>query len=186
MARSKPTEPGADEIRLAELRLEMGWTAWVAEKWLQRGMPVVKTPSFRGDDYRVSRKAVLRWFAAELEKVYALVRPAADAEVDDDGRPILFEVERARLTKEQADKTELENRAARRELVGRARVESALAVMDLALKDRLLTVPMACAPEALDAAREGGVPAAADVIARHIGAALSDVAGAEVVARATA
>src|SRR4051794_19800533 len=35
---------------------------------------------------------------------------------DGDGKPILFEVERARLTKEQADKTEMENERLRREL----------------------------------------------------------------------
>lgn len=182
MARSKPSEPGSDEVRLAEFRLEMGWTAYVATKWLERGMPVVRKPRFRGDDHIISRKAVTRWLFDELERtsVAATPRPA----LDDDGKPIVFGAERARLTKEQADRLARERLEDERELVRRGPLEAALAAQDQALKDRLLMVPLTGAAEALAAGSAAGAPGIAGVYERHINRALADVASADLVSAA--
>jgi hypothetical protein len=92
---------------------------------------------------------------------------------------------KARLRRERA-KADLAEMAAARmrgELVSAARIEAALAVQDLALKDRLMMVPVTAAPEIMEAARDGRVNAVAEIVARHITAALGDLASAEVVSR---
>jgi hypothetical protein len=137
MSRTDTLELLDSEVRFAEFRLEMGWSAGVADKWLERDMPVARKPRFRGDDHIIDRKAVMRWLSEELEKVHAVAKPGDP----DAAAKLSFEVERTRLTKEQADKTAFENEQSRKRLVDRHAVEAGLAVMDLALKDRLLTGP---------------------------------------------
>ena len=89
------------------------------------------------------------------------------------------QADRARLLKAQADKAERENEVERGELVSRSRILAGLAVMDAALKDRLMMVPTSAAPEALAAAEHAGAPGIAEVYRRHIGQALADFASAE-------
>jgi hypothetical protein len=91
--------------------------------------------------------------------------------------------DRARLLKAQADKAERENALERQELVSRSRMLDALAVMDAALKDRLMMVPSAAAAEALAAAEHAGAPGIAEVYKRYIAQALADFASAELVSR---
>lgn len=173
-------EPGLDRVvKMAEMRLITGLSRHLVLKLVEQGMPVQQNPKNRQDDYLFNLADCLRWHVDRG-------KGSASAVVDEDGQALDFNVERARLTKEQADKTAFENAENRKRLVDRHRLEAGLAAQDLALKDRLMTVPMAAAPEAVDAAREGGLSAAADVIAKHISSALSDVASAEVVARVAA
>jgi hypothetical protein len=94
------------------------------------------------------------------------------------------QADRARLLKAQADKAERENEVERGELVSRSRILAGLAVMDAALKDRLMMVPTSAAPEALTTAEHAGAPGIAEVYRRHIGQALADFASAQVVAAA--
>lgn len=110
----------------------------------------------------------------------ALLMPR-DNVVTESGEVIDFNAQRARLTKEQADKLERERREDERELVRRGPIEAALAAQDQALKDRLLMVPVSGAAEALAAGGRAGAPGIADVYERHINRALADLASAELV-----
>lgn len=92
-----------------------------------------------------------------------------------------FNVERTRLTKEQADKTELEVRRMRGELVPVAALKSALMLQDIAVKDRLLAVPMSAAERAYNASVTDKVQGIVDVYEREIRDALNDLASTEVV-----
>jgi hypothetical protein len=85
---------------------------------------------------------------------------------------------------EQADKAQRENEVERGELVSRSRILAGLTAMDASLKDRLMMVPTAAAPEALAAGERAGAPGIAEVYRRHIGQALADFASAQVVAAA--
>lgn len=59
---------------------------------------------------------------------------------------LIYAVERARLTKEQADKEEMENARRRGELLPRSGVVSALAIGATACRTRLLAIPTKLAP----------------------------------------
>jgi phage terminase Nu1 subunit (DNA packaging protein) len=152
-----------------------GLTRAEFDRLLLLGFPAQKKSSSRGEDWTVDTVEAHKWL---LNVALAEAGLVAAGEGALDG-----EQQRARRDKAAADKGELEVRRMRGELVDAAAIERALSVLDVALKDRLLTVPMAAAPEAVDAAREGGPPAAANVIARYLHAALADFAGAEVVGR---
>jgi hypothetical protein len=120
---------------------------------------------------------IRRRYIEHLRAVKAGYKPMTSGNADD----LKLDKERARLTKEQADKAELDNASLRKELVARFVLETGLAGMDASLKDRLMMVPTSAAPEALSAGEVAGSPGIAEVYRRHIGQALSDVASAKVV-----
>jgi phage terminase Nu1 subunit (DNA packaging protein) len=162
-----------DLVTLPQLSELTGLTKHLLLKEVrENGMPVVQRPRSRGGDYLFNRTAILRWSFTRAKAV-----PAQVAEDDD----LDLNAERARLTKEQADRAELDNDVMRRELVRRQPLEASLSAMDASLKDRLMMVPTAAAPEALTAGETAGSPGIAEVYRRHIGQALSDVAAAKLV-----
>lgn len=91
--------------------------------------------------------------------------------------------DKARLLRAQADLAEMDATMRRGELVERGPVEAGLAAQDLALKDRLLTVPLSAAADALEASAGAGAAGIAEVYAKHIASALADVASSEIVTR---
>jgi phage terminase Nu1 subunit (DNA packaging protein) len=156
-----------------------GWTRQIFDKHVRDGMPVHDRPSDKGGEYQVYTGDVIRWVARQI----ALTMGPSD--FPDPDEDLDLTAERARLTKEQADKAKIDNEQLRKELIHRERVTAGLAIMDNALKDRLLMVPNAAAPEAMAAGDELGAAGIAEVYRRHIAQALSDVASAEVIRAAS-
>jgi phage terminase Nu1 subunit (DNA packaging protein) len=159
----------------------MGWTRQIFDKHVREGMPVHHRPLSRGDDYEVYTGDVILWCVRQAARELRMSGTMSPEEIDED---LDLTAERARLTKEQADRAVLDNQQLRKELINRARVEAGLAAMDNALKDRLLMVPNAAAPEAYAASEDGGVAGIANVYRAHIAQALADVASAEIVSAA--
>jgi phage terminase Nu1 subunit (DNA packaging protein) len=95
-------------------------------------MPVAERPSGRGTDYVVFMGDVVRW--SVKRELQAAGHEADDAVVLD------LNAERARLAKEQADKTELENKLARGELVRAEDVLKGDEVIYAGLRDRIMAV----------------------------------------------
>src|SRR4051812_40806111 len=89
-----------------------------------------------------------------------------------------LEQERAKVAARRAERLDLELRRMRGTLVNAEEVRGALAAQDVVVKDRLLSVPMAVADRAVEAAAEGarGVARVHDAAVR---AALEALAGAE-------
>jgi hypothetical protein len=103
-----------------------------------------------------------------------------------DGKGLVLEQERAKLAKVQAEKIELELRQRRGKLVDVDEVGQVLAVMDIAIRDRLLAVPMAAADRALEASLTLGAAGIAEIYRVEINAALEALASAEIVAKKAA
>jgi phage terminase Nu1 subunit (DNA packaging protein) len=158
------------DVTSTELSEITGWSRDKIRWLLGKGLPYVTKPKSRGGDWLFNTASVFEW-ALEYGK-----RSETTSQEDLD-----LNAERARLTKEQADRAELDNASLRGELVRRQLLESALSGMDASLKDRLMMVPTSAAPEALTAGETAGSPGIAEVYRRHIGQALSDVAAANLV-----
>jgi phage terminase Nu1 subunit (DNA packaging protein) len=133
------------------------------------GFPVVERPGSRGKDWKINTVRGIAW----------LVNRAVEAADGGDAPDVT--AERARLTKAQADLAEMEAAARRGELIAAKPLKVALALRDIAVKDRLLAVPMAGAHRAVEAAEKTGVNGVAEVYEREIHAALSDLASATLV-----
>jgi phage terminase Nu1 subunit (DNA packaging protein) len=160
----------------------MGWTRQVFDSYVRDGMPVEQRPSDKGGEYQVYTGDVILWCVRQAARELRMSGGVPASEIDED---LDLTAERARLTKEQADKAKIDNEQLRKELIHRERVTAGLAIMDNALKDRLLMVPNAAAPEAMAAGDELGAAGIAEVYRRHIAQALSDVASAEVIRAAS-
>ena len=119
--------------------------AYQAQEWTVNALSVEFKINRRTAAKRLEHVKACR--VEGIAKYYLMVDAApaplmSQTRTTPDGEVIDFNAERARLTKEQADKTELENKQLRAELVSRSRIEAGLAVIDLALKARLLTMPL--------------------------------------------
>ncbi len=68
-------------------------------------------------------------------------RALSGVSITDDGDVYVYEVERARLTHEQADKTALENAALRADLVRMQVVEQYWAALGAILRSKLISIP---------------------------------------------
>jgi phage terminase Nu1 subunit (DNA packaging protein) len=109
-----------------------GWSPNTFDNAVREGMPVAERPSGRGTDWIVFMGDVIRW----------IVEQELRAAGHDPGKVVKRDgnAEKARLLKEQADKTELENQLARKELVPAAEVRRADEVIFAALRDRVMAV----------------------------------------------
>lgn len=140
---------------------------------IERGAPVRHQPKTRGGDWIFSLNDLIRWAFDEMEKGRVPTAESPDA--------IDFNAERARLTREQADKLELENAETRRVMVRSAPIAAGLAAQDQSIKDRLLMVPLSAAAEALAEGKRAGEPGISEVYERYINRALADLASADLV-----
>lgn len=87
-----------------------------------------------------------------------------------------------RKLKAEADLAEMEAAQQKGLLVNGPALKAALGQRDIAVKDRLLAVPMAAAHRALEASETLGVEGVAEVYKREITAALEDLASSQLVA----
>ncbi len=126
-----------------------GWTSSQFDKAVRDGMQVAERPNGRGTDWIVFMGDVIRWIV-EQELKAAGHDPAQVVKLD-------LNAERARLAKEQADKTRMENELARGELVRASDVAKADEITYTALRDRILGI-VSIAPVLKDVALTGGVP----------------------------
>jgi phage terminase Nu1 subunit (DNA packaging protein) len=109
-----------------------GWTSSEFDRAVRDGMPVAERPSGRGTDWVVFMGDVVGW---EIER-------ALKAAGHEPGEKVALDLnaERARLAKEQADKTELENQLARKELLRAEDVAKADEIVFAGLRDRIMAV----------------------------------------------
>lgn len=135
--------------------------------WLEEGLPRVKAAERRGqsDEYDIAE--TIRW---------RLAREAGKGALDEDGQLINFEAERARLTREQADKVAMENEVRRGRLVDAEHVAGLWANTLTNVKNRLLGIPTRAAP--LVIGRKTAVEAR-EVIKRFIVEALNELSAAD-------
>jgi phage terminase Nu1 subunit (DNA packaging protein) len=147
-----------------------GWTSSEFDKAVREGMPVAEHPNGRGTDYVVFMGDVIRWIVAQELK----------AAGHESGEAVALDLnaERARLAKEQADKTELENRLARKELLPAAEVAKAEEIIFAALRDRIMAVE-SVAPLLHDAALKEGERGLRPVLRQALHDALKEVGSAE-------
>src|SRR5918993_5670959 len=96
------------------------------------GLPVVERPDSRGKDWRINSVRAMAW---------VIERAVAEAG-GGDGEDLDLTAERARLAKAQADLAEMEAKRRKGELIDGTALKAALAQVDIAVKDRLLAVPM--------------------------------------------
>jgi phage terminase Nu1 subunit (DNA packaging protein) len=139
-------------------------------------MPVAERPSGHGTDYVVFMGDVVRW--SVKRELQAAGHEADDAVVLD------LNAERARLAKEQADKTELENRLARKELLPAAEVAKADEIVFAGLRDRVMAV-QSVAPLLCDAALKDGERALRPTLREALASALEDIGSAELAEQRT-
>jgi phage terminase Nu1 subunit (DNA packaging protein) len=118
-----------------------GWSPNTFDNAVREGMPVAERPSGRGTDWIVFMGDVIRWIV-EQELKAAGLEPVKKLDLNE---------ERARLAKEQADKTELENKLSRGELLRAEDVLKAEELVFTALRDRIMAV-QSVAPLLHDAA----------------------------------
>jgi phage terminase Nu1 subunit (DNA packaging protein) len=151
----------------------LGWSPNTFDRAVRDGMPVAERPSGRGTDYVVFMGDVIRWIV-EQELRAAGHEPDEHVKLD-------LNAERARLAKEQADKTELENRLARKELLPAAEVAKADEIVFAGLRDRVMAV-QSVAPLLCDAALKDGERAVRPILREALTSALEDIGSAEVAA----
>lgn len=151
------------------------WSRDRIRKLVADGMPVHQTPRTRGEEWLFNTADVFDW---------AMRRTDPRLMANGGGEAVNFDIERARLTREQADKLARERLAEERSTVRTKPIVDALAAQDQAIKDRLLMVPITGSAEALAAGARAGAPGIAEVYERHINRALADLGSAELVTRA--
>jgi phage terminase Nu1 subunit (DNA packaging protein) len=110
----------------------LGWTSSEFDRAVREGMPVAERPSGRGTDYVVFMGDVIRWLVEQALRA-AGQEPSEVVKLD-------LNAERARLAKEQADKTELGNQLARKELLRAEDVAKADGIVFAGLRDRIVAV----------------------------------------------
>jgi phage terminase Nu1 subunit (DNA packaging protein) len=149
----------------------LGWTQADFDKAVRDGMPVAERPSGRGTDWVVFMGDVIRWIV-EQELRAAGHKPSEVVKLD-------LNAERARLAKEQADKTHLENQLARKELLRAEDVAKADEVIFAALRDRVMAV-RSVAPLLVDAAAGEGLPKVRALLHEALTDALEEIGALEI------
>jgi phage terminase Nu1 subunit (DNA packaging protein) len=150
----------------------LGWTTYQFDKAVREGMPVAERPTSRQTDYVVFMGDVIRWIVNQELK-------AAGHEPDETS-PLDLNAERARLAKEQADKTQLENKLARGELLRAEDVLKADEIVFSGLRDRVMAV-QSVVPLLCDAALKDGERAMRPLLRDALTSALEDVGSAKLV-----
>jgi phage terminase Nu1 subunit (DNA packaging protein) len=148
----------------------LGWTPNTFDKAVREGMPVAERPSGRGTDYVVFMGDVIRWIV-ERELRAAGHEPSEVVKLD-------LNAERARLAKEQADKTAIENATARGELLPVADVRRTYETLFTSLRDRVLAV-RSTAPLLVDAAVGEGLPKVRALLTEALTQALDETGALE-------
>jgi phage terminase Nu1 subunit (DNA packaging protein) len=120
---------------------------------------------------------VIRWLVEQALRA-AGQEPSEVVKLD-------LNAERARLAKEQADKTELENQLARKELLPAAEVAKADEVIFAGLRDRVMAV-QSVAPLLCDAALKDGERAVRPILREALTSALEDIGSAQLAEGAAA
>lgn len=131
-------------------------------EWRKQGLPRQSAAAGRGGDTYDS-EAVIEWYSQWRAQSLA---------IDDDGKVIDFDKERARLTKEQADKAAMANALQRGKLVDAERAAMLWANVLVNCKTRLLSIPTKAAPLVIGCKT---MPQARDVIERFVVEALNDL-----------
>lgn len=149
-----------NKARLAEI---IGYTERTITTWLDEGLPRVSIGS-RGQSDEYDTADVIRWMIARETGVK-----------DQDGKTIVYEAERARLTREQADKVAMDNEIRRGKLVDVDQVSLWWGSIISNAKTRLLAIPTKSAPLVLGAKT---LPQARDVLERMITEVLSELSSA--------
>jgi phage terminase Nu1 subunit (DNA packaging protein) len=144
----------------------LGWTSTQFDNAVRAGMPVVERPNGRGTDWIVFMGDVIRWIV-EQELKAAGHEPSEMVKLD-------LNAERARLAKEQADKTQMENELARGELVRASEVAKSDEIIYTALRDRIMGI-VSIAPVLKDVALTGGVAGVREQLRVSIADALENV-----------
>jgi phage terminase Nu1 subunit (DNA packaging protein) len=144
----------------------VSWTAHQFDKAVRDGMKVAEHPTGRGTDYVVFMGDVIRWIV-EQELRAAGHEPSEVVKLD-------LNAERARLAKEQADKTAMDNALARGELVRVSDVEKADEVVYTTLRDRIMSVRSE-SPRIRDAAIKDGVPGVRQILEEALSDALMGI-----------
>jgi phage terminase Nu1 subunit (DNA packaging protein) len=155
----------------------VGWTAYRFDAACKNGMPIAEHPTGRGTDYVVFMGDVIRWI---VEQELRAVGHEPDEHVTLD-----LNAERARLAKEQADKTELENALARKEPLPAAEVAKADEIVFAGLRDRVMAV-QSVAPLLCDAALKDGERAVRPILREALASALEDIGSAQLAEGAAA
>jgi len=148
-----------NQSKLCEI---LGMSPMTINRLQDQGFPVVS----RGDGRKANQydtAACVTWLV-ERERRKVATLP--------DGEVISLEAERTRLTKEQADKIEMENAVRRGEMVSADHVAALWANVLVNCKTRLLAIPTRAAPLVLGCKT---MPQARDVIERFIFEALHDL-----------
>lgn len=135
--------------------------------WLEEGLPRARAAERRGqsDEYDVAE--TIRW---------RLAREAGKGAIDEDGQLINVDAERARLTKEQADKVAMENEVRRGRLVDAEHVAALWANTLTNVKNRMLGIPTRAAPLVIG---RKAVPEVREIIKRFIVEALNELSAAD-------
>jgi phage terminase Nu1 subunit (DNA packaging protein) len=142
----------------------VGVTGKTITRWLDEGLPrrVSGAPG-HPDEYDTGE--VIRWMIAR-----------ETGAKDEDGNVINFDAERARLTKEQADKTAMQNEVMRGNLLDGRAVAEHWGTVIVNAKTRLLSIPTKAAPMLLGAKT---MPQAREIVERFIIEVLNDLASAD-------
>lgn len=154
---------GVNKARCCEI---FSWTRQQFDAHVRDGMPVAVRPATRGGDYLIYTGEIMAW----------LLGRAISAEGDETPD---FNRERARLTKEQADKIALENGRLRSELLPAGDVLEGWQAAIGRTRALLLRIPYATAPDVIRAAKSGQTAVIA-VLTDAIHGALGELANTRV------
>lgn len=144
-----------------------GVTENTITNWLGQGMPRAKRAVVRGQSDEYDTAECIKW---------RIAREAGGNAVGDDGEVINFEAERARLTKEQADKVAMDNAVKRGDLMSATEVARHWGGLIVNAKTRLLSIPTKSAPLVLGAK---SLPVAREIIERFVIEALNELVSAD-------
>lgn len=160
-----------DDFNLTELCGILQKKEDTIKKWLKKGCPGEKS----GRNYAFRVHEVVDWRVAYERELHG---EATEAQLNVEGAEYLNpEQERARKDKEMADKTALENRVRRGELVEASEVESVWSDHVTAARARLQSMGSKLAPILAPETRAAVIEAEINKAAAEVGHALADDAG---------
>lgn len=147
-------------VNRAQLADVIGKTDKTIQAWLDEGLPRVYSGG-TGTESIYDTAEVIRWMIAR-----------ETGSRDDDGNIIVFEAERARLTKEQADKAAMQNAVTRGVLVDVEQVAQHWGVLLTNCKTKLLAIPTKAAPMVVGSK---SLPEVRECLERFVREALHDL-----------
>lgn len=151
-------------VNAARLADVIGVSTKTVTRWREEGMPR-RSAGAAGMEDEYDTAEVIRWMIAR-----------ETGSKDEDGNVIVFEAERARLTKEQADKVAMDNAVKRGDLMSVTEVAKHWAGLVVNAKTRLLSIPTKAAPLVIGAR---SLPVAREIIERFVVEALNELVSAD-------